>query len=340
MSPPLYPLKFEPIYKAKVWGGRNLEKLGRRLPGDASTLIGESWEVADLDASSPSGGGGYPERSRVRNGRLKGALLHDLIDEIGFPSTGQVENSPHSGFPLLVKFIDAQENLSVQVHPGPAYVSVRPGVHPKFEAYYVVDAVPGAVIYKGLKRGVTERDFRAAVASGVTEQVEALLNRIAAIPGDTHYLPGGTCHAIGAGVLLAEIQTPSDTTFRLFDWGRSGRELHIDEGMRSIDFCQPDLSRYEPRTQFSDGVQTTTRHVASDHFRIDEVVAPADYRRTVGESGPAIWIVLEGEGEIDLAGDEESVPFTRGETLLIPGNLPDVHVRVLLDSSWLEVTLP
>ena len=226
------------------------------------------------------------------------------------------------------------------MHPGPAYVSVRPGVHPKFEAYYVVDAVPGAVIYKGLKRGVTERDFRAAVASGVTEQVEALLNRIAAIPGDTHYLPGGTCHAIGAGVLLAEIQTPSDTTFRLFDWGRSGRELHIDEGMGSIDFCQPDLSRYEPRTQFSDGVQTTTRHVASDHFRIDEVIAPADYRRTVGESGPAIWIVLEGEGEIDLAGDEESVPFTRGESLLIPGNLPDAQVRVLLDSSWLEVTLP
>ena len=212
---------------AEIWRGWDAG-----CPADDSTLIGESWEVADLDASSPSGGGGSPERSRVRNGRLKGALLHDLIDEIGFPSTGQVENNPHSGFPLLVKFIDAQENLSVQVHPGPAYVSVRPGVHPKFEAYYVVDAVPGAVIYKGLKRGVTERDFRAAVASGVTEQVEALLNRIAAIPGDTHYLPGGTCHAIGAGVLLAEIQTPSDTTFRLFDWGRSGRELHIDEGMR------------------------------------------------------------------------------------------------------------
>ena len=340
MSPPLYPLKFEPIYKAKVWGGRNLEKLGRRLPGDASTLIGESWEVADLDASSPSGGGGYPERSRVRNGRLKGTPLHDLIDETGFRSAGRAGNDAEPSFPLLVKFIDAQENLSVQVHPGPSFVADRPGVEPKWEAYYVVDAVPGAVIYKGLKRGVTERDFRAAVASGVTGQVEALLNRIAAIPGDTHYLPGGTCHAIGAGVLLAEIQTPSDTTFRLFDWGRSGRELHIDQGMRSIDFEQPDLSRYEPRTQFSDGVQTTTRHVASDHFRIDEVVAPADYRRTVGESGPAIWIVLEGEGEIDLAGDEESVPFTRGETLLIPGNLPDAHVRVLLDSSWLEVTLP
>ena len=137
-----------------------------------------------------------------------------------------------------------------------------------------MDAVPGAVIYKGLKRGVTEPDFRAAVTSGVATEVEALLHHVPAIPGDTHYLPGGTCHAIGAGVLLAEIQTQSDTTFRLFDWGRSGRELHIDEGMRSIDFEQPDLSRYELRTQFSDGFQTITRHVACDYFRIDEVVAP------------------------------------------------------------------
>ena len=340
MSPPLYPLKFEPIYKAKVWGGRNLEKLGRRLPGDASTLIGESWEVADLDASSPSGGGGYAERSRVRNGRLKGVLLHDLMDEIGFPSSGQVENSPHSGFPLLVKFIDAQENLSVQVHPGPSFVADRPGIEPKWEAYYVVDAVPGAVIYKGLKRGVTEREFRAAVGSGVYTEVEALLNRVAAIPGDTHYLPGGTCHAIGAGVLLAEIQTPSDTTFRLFDWGRSGRELHIDEGMRSINFEQPDLSRYELRTQFSDGLQTITRHIACEYFRVDEVVAPTGYERSVGEPGPAIWIVLEGKGEIETAGAAEPVPFAPGETLLIPGNLPDAHVTVLSDSSWLEVTLP
>ena len=340
MTTPLYPLKFEPIYKEKVWGGRNLEKLGRRLPGDASTLIGESWEVADLDASSPSGGGGYPERSRVRNGRLKGALLHDLMDEIGYPSINDLDNRAYSGFPLLVKFIDAQENLSVQVHPGPDFVADRPGIEAKWEAYYVVDAVPGAVIYKGLKSGVTEPELRAAVNTGVAAEVEALLHRVPAIPGDTHYLPGGTCHAIGAGVLLIEVQTPSDTTFRLFDWGRSGRELHIDEGMRSIDFEQRDFSRYELRTQFSDGVQTMTRHVACEHFRIDEVVAPAEYRRAVGESGPAIWMVLGGKGEIETAGDPDPVPFARGETLLIPGNLPDAHVTVLSDSSWLEVTLP
>ena len=100
MTPPLYPLKFEPIYKEKVWGGRNLEKLGRRLPGGASTLIGESWEVADLDASSPSGGGGFPERSRVRNGRLKGALLHDLIEEIGFPSINHADTRTASRLSL------------------------------------------------------------------------------------------------------------------------------------------------------------------------------------------------------------------------------------------------
>lgn len=340
MSPPLYPLKFEPIYKEKVWGGRNLEKLGRRLPGDATTLIGESWEVADLDASSPSGGGGDPEHSRIRNGRLKGTLLRDLIGEIGFRSAGLDAGSAYSGFPLLIKFIDAQENLSVQVHPGPAFVPEGPGVEPKYEAYYVVDAVPGAVIYKGLKPGVTEPDIRGAVASGVANEVESLLNRVPAIPGDTHYLPGGTCHAIGAGVVLAEIQTPSDTTFRLYDWGRSGRDLHVDEGMRSIDFEQPNLSRYESRTQFSDGLQTITRHVACEYFRVDEIVAPAKYQREVGESGAAIWIVLEGEGEIETAGEPEPVPFARGETLLIPGDLPDAQVRVLADSSWLEVTLP
>ena len=235
---PLYPLQFEPIYKPKVWGGRALESLGRALPGDTSNRIGESWELADLSKSSASGGGGGQERSVIANGPLAGKTLHDVIQRYGDRLLGRLRLNDDGGFPLLVKFLDAQQNLSVQVHPSVDYAQEHPDAHLKSEAWYIIDAQPGAVIYKGIRDGVTAEQFRQAIDAG---QVEELMIPVPVKTGDCHYLPSGTCHALGAGILVAEVQTPSDTTFRVYDWGRTDRELHLEQAMQCIHFGPPEV---------------------------------------------------------------------------------------------------
>ncbi len=223
-----YPLRFVPIYKEKVWGGRRLERFGRMLPAGAK--IGESWEIADLDATSPGGGGGAAAQSVIANGALRGRTLREAIEMWGADLRGQ---GTWDRFPLLVKFLDAQEHLSVQVHPSEAYARAHPGAHVKSEAWVVVDRERSGVIFAGLRAGVTREQFERAVRSG--EGVVDLLEQIEGEPGSCVYLPSGTVHALGAGVMVLEVQTASDTTFRVYDWareyGRQGRALHVDEAL-------------------------------------------------------------------------------------------------------------
>ncbi len=226
-----YPLIFEPILMAKVWGGRRLERFGKHLP--PGQMIGESWELTDLGATSASGGGGGAARSVIANGPLNGKSIHDAMEAWNADMLGRARPSRDGGFPLLVKFLDARENLSVQVHPSPAYAAAHPEAHLKTETWFVLDAAPGSVIYKGIKSGVTREDFALHVGEGKVVQD---LIAVPAVPGECHNLPSGTCHALGAGVLVAEVQTPSDTTFRVFDWGRAGRELHVQQSLECIDF--------------------------------------------------------------------------------------------------------
>ncbi len=234
-----YVLTFEPILKEKVWGGRRLERLGKVLPSGVD--VGESWEIADLASTSSGGGGGGAARSIIANGPLAGNSLHDAMALWGEGLLGGAQPSGAGGFPLLVKFLDAREHLSVQVHPSPAYARAHPEAHLKTECWYVVDAEPGSVIYKGVKPGVTREDFARALRTGQGEGVVALLAAVPAVVGECHNLPSGTVHALGAGVLVAEVQTPSDTTFRVYDWakeyGRQGRELHVEQALECIDFA-------------------------------------------------------------------------------------------------------
>ncbi len=233
-----YPLTFEPILKEKVWGGRRLARYGKSLPEGA--LVGESWEVADLATTSASGGGGGEARSMIASGTMAGRTLHDAMEAWGRGLLGTARPAPDGGFPLLVKFLDAREHLSVQVHPSPEYAREHPGAHLKTECWYVLEADLGSVIYKGVKRGVARADFERALRRGQGEGVVQLLEAVPAVPGECHNLPSGTVHALGAGVLVAEVQTPSDTTFRVYDWakeyGRAGRELHVEQAMACIDF--------------------------------------------------------------------------------------------------------
>jgi len=336
----LYPLRFQPIYKKKVWGGRNLQHLGRTLPGGEQDLIGESWELADLSETSPSGGGGGAERSAIANGPLAGQTLHQLIEHFGERLLGRLKLSPTGDFPLLVKYLDAQENLSLQVHPSPQYARQHPDAHLKSEAWYIVDAEPDAVIYKGIQENVTPQALRGAVEAN---DENALLDMLIAVPvkaGDCHFLPSGTCHALGAGILVAEVQTPSDTTFRVYDWGRTSRELHLDQAMQCIDFAPPNVAQAEKRTHIAGMFTTVSRLVHCDHFRIEKIRMTESYQQEIPYDQPAVWMVLAGKGTIDPHNDVPPVEFSRGQTLLIPANMRDATVQLHEDTVWLEVTFP
>ena len=216
----IYPYKFKPVYVEKIWGGRNLARLfGRDLPGEAP--IGESWELADLKEGV----------SVVSNGPLAGMSLTQLTEELGESLLGG--GAPHEGrFPLLLKLLDANDILSLQVHPDARAVAEIDGdAALKTECWYVVESRDG-MIYKGVGDGVTAEAFRAGIES---DTCEALCARYDVAGGDFHYLPAGTIHALGAGLVIAEVQTPSNTTYRVTDWGR-GREIHVERSMQCIHF--------------------------------------------------------------------------------------------------------
>ena len=230
MSATRYPLLFAPIYKDYIWGGQRLAECYGR--SGTPNVCAESWEIsAHADGLS-----------HVVNGPLAGQSLAALAGQYGAALTGT--RAPHpQRFPLLLKLIDARENLSLQVHPGDDKAA-QVGGEPKTEAWYVLDRAPGARLYAGLKTGTTPASFRSAMDQGTAAQQ---LFNLAVEPGDTLFIPGGLVHAIGAGCLIFEVQQTSNTTYRLFDWGRvdaSGqpRPLHIQQAFQVID-----LSLAEPR---------------------------------------------------------------------------------------------
>ncbi|MFL6539197.1 MAG: type I phosphomannose isomerase catalytic subunit, partial [Chthoniobacterales bacterium] len=217
------PLVFTPIFKERIWGGRRLESLyGKRLP--AEKRIGESWEVVDR----------ADEQSIVASGPLRGCSLHDLWLHHRAAVFGEVDNAQR--FPLLIKLLDAEEKLSLQVHPPPDAAAELNG-EPKTEFWYIADARPDADLYVGLKRHSSRDHIEQALETGT---VEEHVHRVNVRTGDAMFLPSGRVHAIGAGNVIVEIQQNSDTTYRVFDWNRvdeSGtpRELHVEQSLRSID---------------------------------------------------------------------------------------------------------
>lgn len=335
----LHPLTFEPIYKEKVWGGRSFETLGRDLPGDANNCIGESWEIADLATTSVSGGGGNAEYSVVESGPLKGQSIRQLMQQFGEALLGQgIKPSDDGGFPLLIKFLDAKENLSVQVHPSPDYAAAHDDAFLKSEAWTIIDHEPGAVIYKGLVPGTTPEQLRAAIETNTDDAVAPLLNAIPARKGDCHYLPSGTLHALGAGVLVAEVQTPSDTTYRVYDWGRTDRELHIEQAMACIDFSGQAGTDPSETSQDTGDIAVTAK-ASCDFFRIHEYAAdgPAEaseLRLTSAE----VWMSLEGSAQ--LKSGDSSTPIHPGQTLLVPASLNTIDFIAQSAGRWLRVTLP
>jgi mannose-6-phosphate isomerase len=315
----VYPLKFRPIFKQRIWGGRKLgEYFGKDLP--AGEKIGESWELADLPE----------DKSQIVNGGLAGMNIHEAMVRYPEEITG---NANFKGeFPLLIKILDAEDVLSVQVHPDEETCKRTGRGNPKTECWYIIKAKPGAVIYKGLKEGVTKEQFACAIEAGTTAE---LLNKIEVEAGECHFLPSGTAHAIGTGLLIAEIQLPSDTTYRVFDWNRvdengKGRQLHIEDALESILFDQnPDDLK----------VATIGRLVDSEYFIIDKCGQVKGQERLEKSGQMKIVMIMDGAGEF-ICEDMEPVEFKSGDTILLPAAYEGVmrfrenteHLRILAAS--------
>ncbi|HUS73581.1 MAG TPA: type I phosphomannose isomerase catalytic subunit [Sedimentisphaerales bacterium] len=312
----LYPLKFRPIFKERIWGGQKLRDFGKDIPSDEK--IGESWELADL----PN------EKSVIANGELAGQTLSSAIKKYPKEITGDENFS--GTFPLLIKFLDAQDILSVQVHPDRQTCERLGKGEPKTECWYIIAAEPGAVIYKGLKKGVTKDKFAEAIQKG---SVAELLTEVAVEAGQCYFLPAGTAHSIGAGLLIAEIQTPSDTTYRVFDWNRvddagKARQLHIEEALESIHF---DAGDDEPT------VTTMGRLVDCEYFKIDKGHETEECELLLSAGQMRILIILTGSGK-STDGDGSCVEFRAGDCLLVPAAYEGA-IQFDADTQYLTVSI-
>ncbi len=307
------PIIFEPLFMERVWGGRRLETLlGKRLP--PSVRIGEAWELVDREEA----------QSVVHDGTFRGWTLHELWTERRAQIFGaDLADTPR--FPLLCKILDAQERLSVQVHP-PADVAPRLGGEPKTEMWYLLDALLDSDLYAGLKHGVTREAFERALLAG---EVAGQIHSFPIKAGDIMFIPSGRIHAIGAGNLIVEIQQNSDTTYRVFDWNRLGldgkpRKLHVAESLESINYDDAEPGVQEPSGELL---------VECPLFRVErwELTEP----RAAEPGRFAIFTVTAGR--VACGGRE----FQRGAFFLLPASAAGGELRPLeAGTQVLRTTVP
>jgi len=321
----LYPLTFHPIFKERVWGGREIEKLfSKKLP--AGKRIGESWEISDR----PN------DESIIANGTFAGKTLHWLMEKFPREMLGDAKPARGNRFPILCKILDAREKLSLQVHP-PAHKAAELGGEPKAEMWFVADAAPNSELFVGLKHGVTRNNFEKKNYDG---SVADCIHRIPVHAGDVMFLPSGRVHAIGAGLVIFEIQQNSDTTYRVFDWNRVGldgkpRELHVTQSLASIDF-----NDFEPKlieTKFiADGKIQKRSLVNNSLFNVEA------WKLNSNVSSPLtpkkLQIIVVTDGQIEIKSESADVNLRAGEFCLIPACLEQSEIVAKSNVALLHIT--
>ncbi|PKM94800.1 MAG: mannose-6-phosphate isomerase [Firmicutes bacterium HGW-Firmicutes-1] len=310
----MYLLLLEPDYKERVWGGQKLNTfLKKEIP---FTHTGESWEVACHENGN----------SIIRNGSLKGMTLKAAIDTYGEELIGNTINKGKK-FPLLLKYIDAKDLLSVQVHPDDEYAFVNEnGELGKNEAWYILDAEIGSKLYVGLKEGVTKKIFVEAFQQNCLETV---LNELEVKKGDVINIPAGLIHAIGTGILLAEVQQNSDTTYRVYDWGRVGldgemRELHIEKSLEVIDFeGLHSKSVVEGTKQVEEGYEMTY-YIKNKYFSLDKISVSKSYNVLKPSKHFELFMCVEGNAKISC--NEGAIDVVHGDSFMVPASIEEYTI--------------
>jgi len=321
----LYPLKFKPLFKERIWGGERMKSvLGKRLP--SGKKIGESWELSGVEG----------DLSVVANGYLAGNDIEELVEVYMGDLVGDsVYEKFGVEFPLLVKFIDAAEALSIQVHPDDKLAAERHNAYGKTEMWYVVDSAPGAGMYIGFGRDVDRGEYLASVEAGTLPD---MLARVEVKPGDAYFIPAGTIHSIGGGVMVLEIQQTSDITYRVFDWNRTdkdgnSRELHTGLAVDAIDFRRRD----DLDITVAPGPNEAVRMRSCDYFVSSLVsVDGAAVRPYVGLDSFVIYVCVEGSADMVWEGGREKI--SKGETVLIPAEIDEITLEG--KASVVEVYIP
>ena len=320
----LYPLKFEPILKEKVWGGNALVSRYNKIP-EGSLHIGESWELSAVSDN----------QSVISNGFLAGNNIGELIEVYMGDITGDsIFEKFGNEFPLLIKFIEAREDLSVQVHPDNKLAKERHHAFGKTEMWYILESEKGSKIYTGFKEDVTKEMYQESLKNG---KLTDLLNVETAEAGDTFFTPAGRVHAIGAGMVLVEIQQTSDITYRIFDWNRKSsgkvkRELHTELALHAIDFSasgkikirkMPELNKTENLVSceyFNTNIISFNAPINKEYYAIDSFV---------------VYICIDGEFLIRW--DKNSDIVSKGETILLPAMIKEVTLEPVREARILEI---
>jgi mannose-6-phosphate isomerase len=332
--PPLYPLRFPPLLKRYLWGGRRLgEALGKPIGQGAD--YAESWEVVDHGN----------DQSVVDSGPLAGITLGELVQTRGTELLGR-HAERHRGrslqeparFPLLFKYLDCQQDLSVQVHPGDAAAALLdPPDLGKTEAWVILDARAGSRIYAGLKAGCDRLALEHALRAG---EAASCLHSFEPKAGDCVFIPAGTVHALGAGLLVAEIQQASDTTYRLFDWNRVGpdgrpRQLHIEPGLAAIDFASTAVEPVRPQPTERSNVE---RLVACDKFVLDRWRVDGEQLLYCDDQFHIVSVI---DGELSCGTwNAADLRVSRGQTVLIPASVTELRLKPRPTCTLLDTYLP
>ncbi|MFC7356944.1 type I phosphomannose isomerase catalytic subunit [Jejudonia soesokkakensis] len=316
----LYPFKFYPILKEKVWGGSKLKELFSKASG---TFIGESWELSGVPG----------DISVVSNGPLKGKTLSELIDTYSYQILGErIAIKFGDKFPLLFKFIDANQDLSIQLHPDDSLAKKRHDSFGKTEMWYIMQAEEEARLIMGFNRKMDEATYKKALSEN---RITEILNSVPVKAGDSFFIPPGTVHAIGAGVVLAEIQQTSDITYRIYDWDRPGtdgkmRELHNELALDAIDYNASDA-----KINYKESPNEAVLLKHTPFFTTKKLSLSADMDRDVSSLDSfVVYMCVDGEGEVTVGNISEVLK--KGETVLIPAAAKEIKIRTQ-SATFLEV---
>ncbi len=322
----LYPLKFEPILKEKIWGGNKLETvLNKKIEADNA---GESWEISGVKG----------DISVIANGSLKGKNLQEILSEYKDKLVGKrVYDTYKDEFPLLIKFIDAQDDLSIQVHPDDALAKERHNSFGKTEMWYVIDSDKDAELISGFNQTIDKETYLSKLENG---EITDILNSEKAKSGDVFFIPVGRVHAIKSGILLAEIQQTSDITYRIYDWDRvddngNGRELHTEHALDALDFKKYD----NYKTEYSIVKNERILLEKSPYFETNLFELDSNKKLNYSDLDSfVIYMIMDGE--VNIKFEESEINAKKGETVLIPASITDIELEVVEPVKLLEVYIP